>query len=74
MLIKSRKIDDTYSRRRKMLTFCSEEPQGKTSFERRRYRRYDNIKTDLREIECEGVDMMQVTQGTVHEKQRNFIS
>jgi hypothetical protein len=37
-------------------------PEGKRPFERRRRRLEDNIRMDLREIRCEGVDWMHLTQ------------
>jgi hypothetical protein len=42
-----------------------DKPEGKRPLGRPRHRWEDNIRMDLREIGCEGVDWMQVTQDSI---------
>jgi hypothetical protein len=37
-------------------------PKGKRPLERRKSRRQDNVKIDLKEIKCESVDSIHLTQ------------
>jgi hypothetical protein len=51
---------------RNLYKSSADKPEGKRSLGRRGYRWEDNIKVDLKEIVCEGVDWIHVAQGRVH--------
>ena len=53
---------DTYGERRGVYRVLVGKPEGKRPFERPRHRWEDNMKMDLQEMECGGMDWIDLAQ------------